>query len=146
MGLERVRQWLLGYPGMEEVEGLTVDYYPAEPGVGSMAPAGLTEVARREDILGNVAVEQTMSFQLSFVLVKDERDDALATRNAQWLLDLQQWVQQQSLGKLAPTFGDLPRKEWVRAEDGALKEVSQEGTAVYAVRLTFGFMKMYEVS
>ncbi|MBQ7345479.1 MAG: hypothetical protein IJW45_05395 [Oscillospiraceae bacterium] len=145
MVLDRVRQWLLGAPGMAEVESLAVDYYPAEPGNGSIGPAGLTEVARREDVLGNVAVEQTMSFQVSFVMVKDESDDALATRNAQWLLDLQRWVQAQSLGRLAPTFGDLPRREWVRAEDGALKEVSQEGTAVYAVRLTFGFIKMYEV-
>ena len=145
MVLDRVRQWLLGYPGMADVESLAVDYYPAEPGNGSIASAGLTEVARREDVLGNVTVEQTVSFQVCFVMVKDESDDALATHNAQWLLGLQQWVQAQSLGRLAPTFGDLPRREWVRAEDGELKKASQEGTAVYALRLTFGFMKYYEV-
>lgn len=142
MDLELVRRWILGWAGMERVLSFSVDYYRAAPENGTIAPAGVSEVRRRADILGNVAVEQEVCFGLHFVLLKNSEEDTLAADNAQWLLDLQMWIQEQGLRGLAPVFGE---DQSVRAESGTLKEASPEGTAVYFLRLTFHFTKNYEV-
>lgn len=143
--LERIREWILGYPGMEALQGLRIDYYAAQPDNGSIAPAGITEVARKEDILGAVVVENRYDFGLWFVLTKAEGDDVGATANAEWILGFQRWVQEQGIRRLAPAFGDEPGSERIRAQDGALEENDEEGTATYFVRLSIDFKKIYEV-
>ena len=60
-------------------------------------------------------------------------------------MGLQQWVQEQSVRKLAPTFGDEPATERILAQNGALYDASEEGTATYIVQLTINFKKFYEV-
>ena len=61
--------------------------------------------------------------------------------NAQWLLDFQDWVQQQSVDGQAPYFGDVPAEERLRAEKGTLKEGGQAST--YLVTLTAEFVRTY---
>lgn len=141
--LERVRAWLLTFPGMERVQQLRIDYGAPQPDNGSIAPAGLTELSRREDILGQVRVENRCSFKLYFVLAFAAEDAACVDENANWLLSLQEWVQAQSVARLAPVFGDVPQKEVMHAHDGVLEEVREEGTAVYAVELTADFIREY---
>lgn len=143
MELEKVRQWVLGYPGMELLQKVWVDYYPAQPGNGSIAPGGATELDRRADILGNVTVECRYDFGLWFVMTRAEGDDLGAAENAQWVLGFQDWVREQSVRGEVPRFGEA---QVVRAQDGRLEEVDVEGTAVYLVRLSFEFKKDYEVS
>ncbi len=142
--LEKVRKWLLSYPQIDRIQGLGVDYYSAEPNNGSIDPSGLVEVSRTEDILGNVTVENQYNFVLYFVLAKSPEDDVGATDNADWLLDLQKWIQEQSIRRLAPTFGDDPQTESIRAQNGKVDSSDEEGTGLYAVQLSINFTKIYK--
>ena len=143
--LEKIRQWLATYPGTIPVQGMKVDYFSPNPDNGSIDPSGLVEVSRTEDILGNVTVENQYNFALYFVLLKSPGDDAGATDNAALLMDFQRWVQEQSIRKMVPVFGDKPEKETVKAQNGALYAADEEGTAIYMVQLSINFIKYYEV-
>lgn len=143
--LEKIREWISTYPGAERLQDLWVDYYAPAPDNGSIAPAGLVEVSRNEDILGNIIVENQYNFGLYYVLTKATEDDAGATANAEWIMGLQQWVQEQSVRRFAPTFGDEPATERILAQNGALYAADEEGTATYIVQLTINFKKIYEV-
>ncbi len=143
--LEKIRNWISAYPGADRLGALRVDECEAASGNGSIAPAGLVEVSRREDVLGNVTVENRHDFALHYTLAKAPGDGAGAAENADWIMGLQQWVQEQSLRHLAPTFGDEPQTERIQAQNGKLLTAHREGTAVYTVRLTAYFTKIYEV-
>jgi len=136
--LEKLRKWLLTYPNWGESGLMNVDYTDAVPGMG-LYPAGLEELSRQEDVLGNVTVKCRYHFALYRVTAVQEDK----TADAQWLLSFQQWVQQQSVTGLAPQFGDVPGAERLRAQKGKLKEASQAGTATYVVTLTADFTKIY---
>ena len=144
--LEKIRKWVSSYPGADWVRDMKVDYFSQHPDNGSIDPSGLIEVSRTEDILGKVTVENQYNFALYFVFLKDPDDDQGATENAAWLMDFQRWVQEQSIRKKIPTFGDDSARESARAQNGALYAADEEGTAIYTVQLSFNFIKIYEVS
>lgn len=144
--LERIRKWVASYPGAERMRELKVDYFSQNPDNGSIDPSGVVEVSRTEDILGNVTVENQYNFALYFVFLKDPGDDQGATDNATWLMDFQRWVQEQSILKKVPTFGDDPETETVKAQNGALYAADEEGSAIYTVQLSINFIKNYEVN
>ena len=136
--LENIRAWLDTYPGMAQLQSLRIDYYNPR-GDNSITPAGLAEVSRREDLCGNITVENRYSFGLYYTLAQET--DALT--NAQWILDFQKWVQQQDLEHLAPTFGDSPLSERISAGNGALYATDSSGTVTYLLLLTVDFKKLY---
>ena len=138
--IEKMRQWVQTFPGWNET--LHIDYTGAVPGNTGLFPVGMEEVRRTEDVLGNV----TVFCRCRFTLYRVTTGQADNTANAQWLLDFQDWVRQQSALRLAPTFGDEPNRERLRAEKGKLKNASQTGTGVYAVELTAEFVKKFMVS
>ena len=142
--LTKIREWISGYPETEMLQRMWIDYYPAQPENGSIPPAGLTEISRTEDVLGNVTAENQYNFGLYCVLTKTADDGDAA--NAEWLMNLQQWVQEQSIRHLAPTFGNEPKTERIQAQNGALYATNEDGTATYFVRLTVNFKKLYEVN
>ena len=142
--LEKVRKWLLSFPQIGRISGLGVDYYSAQPNNGSIDPSGLVEISRKPDILGNVTVENQYNFALYFVLSKSPEDDEGATDNADWLLELQKWIQEQSIRRLVPTFGDDPSTETVRAQNGKVDSADEEGTGIYSVLLSINFTKIYK--
>lgn len=142
--LEKVRNWLLSYPKIERLQGLGVDYYAAQPNSGSIDPSGLVEISRKSDIVGNIIVENQFNFALYFILAKSPEDDVGATENADWLLDLQKWIQEQSILRQAPTFGDVPETETISAQNGKVDAADEEGTAVYSVQLSINFTKIYK--
>ena len=144
--LEKIRKWVSSYPGANRMRDMKVDYFSQNPDNGSIDPSGLVEVSRNEDILGNVTVENQYNFALYFVFLKAPDDDQGATENAAWLMDFQRWVQEQSIRKKIPTFGDDPARESARAQNGALYAADEEGTAIYTVQLSINFIKIYEVS
>lgn len=144
--LERIRKWVASYPGTERMRELKVDYFSPNPDNGSIDPSGVVEVSRTEDILGNITVENQYNFALYFVFLKDPGDDQGATDNATWLMDFQRWVQEQSIRKIVPTFGDEPAQETVKAQNGALYAADEEGSAIYTVQLSINFIKNYEVN
>lgn len=143
--LEKIRSWLQTYPEIGKVMGLNVDYYSTSLDKSSIAPAGLQEISRAEDILGNVTVNNQYSFNLEFVFPKAPGDDEGAAENAQWLLAFQNWVQQQSIARAAPVFGDEPKKETVLAQNGTNEYATVEGMGIYTVILTVKFIKKFEV-
>lgn len=143
--LDKVRKWVATYPGSARMRDMKVDYFSQNPDNGSIDPSGLVEVSRIEDILGNVTVENQYNFALYFVFLKDPGDDQGAKENADWLMDFQRWVQEQSIRKLVPTFGDEPARETVRAQNGSLYAADEEGTAIYTVQLSINSIKHYEV-
>lgn len=132
--LEKVKQWLETFPQWEG--SLQLDYMDAVPGSSGLYPRGLTELSRKEDVLGNIRVQYRCVFLLR---------TAAAGENAQWLLDLQNWVMEQDRLGLAPKFGDEPKTEHVRALEGRLDSQKQVGSAVYTVQITAEFTKLYEV-
>ena len=145
--LEKIREWLKSFPKSNKIQGLNVDYYSTQPdNNSSIAPSGLQEISRKRDILGNVTVENQYNFNLEFVLVKSPGDDTGATENADWLLEFQEWVQEQSISRTVPVFGDEPHLETVKAQNGANTYADLDGNGIYTVLLSINFMKIYEVS
>ena len=135
--LEKLVQWLKTFPLWED--DLHIDDLGAAPSNTGLYPGGLEEVSRREDVLGNV----TVVCRLHFLLYRRTARQQDNGENSRWLLQLQDWVQQQSAAGLAPVFGDDPKKERIRAEKGKLQEASQTGTGKYAVSITAEFEKHY---
>jgi len=139
--LQKIKQWLSGYPQWGEAK-IYVDFLESDPVNTGLYPQGLEELERREDVLGNVAVRCRYRFVL-YRMTTGQQDNE---ENAGWLLNFQQWVQQQNTLRQVPQFGDVPNREQIRAEKGKLQKASQVGTGTYGVILTVDFMKIYEVS
>lgn len=134
--LDVMKNWLQTFPGWEET--LQFDYADAVPGNAGLYPKGITELSRREDVLGNVKTRYSCAFTL-------RRAAGQGQENAQWLLDFQNWVAEQDRLGLAPKFGDEPGTERLRAFEGRLEGHKQVGSALYTVQLTAEFTKLYEV-
>lgn len=132
--LEKMTQWLQTFPGWDG--DLQLDYMDGMLGSSGLYPRGMTELSRREDVLGNVQVRCRWDFILRL---------ASAGEHAQWLLEFQNWVMEQDRLGLAPKFGDDPKSEHIRAFDGQLQSHKQVGSAVYALQLSAEFTKIYEV-
>lgn len=141
--LEKIREWLETFPLYPTLREVSIDYTEAAPNNGGIMPGGLMEISRKKDILGHVTAVNQYSFTLLFVFEKAQGDDDGAEKNADFLLRFQNWVQEQSTSGEAPTFGDVPQREVMRAENGALYGTDAEGTALYTVQLTAEFVKKY---
>lgn len=142
--LRKIREWLKTYPGIDKILDLNVDYYSTQLDNSSIAPSGLVEISRSEDILGNVTVENQYNFKLLFVFPKAPGDDANSTENADWLLDFQEWAQEQSIKRLVPAIGDDPKRETIKAQNGTNEYADIEGTGIYTVLLSINFIKTYK--
>lgn len=143
--LEKVRTWIKLFPGYQAISDYRIDLLDQIPFQNSIAPSGLVEIRRSEDILGNVTVENQYNFGIYYAFPKDTKDDIGATLNAEWVMAFQQWVQEQSSSGNAPFFGDEPKKERIQAQNGSIYYTDEDGTAVYMVQLSVKFTKKYEV-
>lgn len=142
--LDKMREFIASFPHADLLEGFQVDYTDKVPDNGGLFPSGLVEIARHRDILGESAwTENQYNFALYTVLVKSPDDDEGATINAEWVMEFQEWVQQQSMLYQTPTFGDEPRREIMQAENGTLIAADDEGTAVYVVQISVYFIKHF---
>ena len=128
--LEKLMSWLQTFPQWDDK--VRIDGLDPVPGSLGLFPQGVQELGSREDILGNVQVDNRLTVVL-YRIAAGEDDRA---EDAAWLLALQDWVQQQSLAGLTPRLGDVPHRQRIRAERGRLKEPSQTGTGRYAVTIT----------
>lgn len=132
--LEKLMSWLQTFPQWDE--RVRVDSLESVPGSLGLFPQGVQELGSREDILGNVQVDNRLTVVLYRITAgEDDRQE-----NARWLLALQDWVQQQSLAGLAPRLGDVPHRQRIRAERGRLKAPAQTGTGRYAVTITADYV------
>ena len=132
--LELLSAWLQTFPLWDT--DTQIDLTDAVPGSTGLFPKGLQELSRREDVLGNLAVRCRCSFLLRRCACPGED-------SARWLLDLQNWVMEQERLGLTPKFGDDPKTERLRAQEGKLKNSFQTGSGLYTVQLTAEFTKLY---
>ena len=130
--LEKMKQWLQTFPLWEGT--LQLDYADDVPGKAGLYPKGMTELSCREDVLGNRKYRYSYTFTL-------RRSATTGEENANWLLDFQQWVAEQSRLGLAPIFGDEPLNERLRAFEGKLDKHTQTGCSLYTVQLYVEFTK-----
>lgn len=113
-----------------------VDYSDGIPGSISIYPRGLTEISRRMDVAGHIRTVNRLT-----VTVYRLMEDTAPQDNARWMLELQNWIRQQSAQGAAPVFGDSYGEEFIRAENGRLSRIQHVGCACYAVDLTVEFIK-----
>lgn len=141
--LEKITAFVRSYPGADILRDFHVDYTDQIPANGGAYPSGLVEISRKTDLMGNVTVTNQYNFGLYYVFEKAPGDDAGAYVNADWIMDFQEWVQEQSALGLAPAFGDEPRQERILAQNGVLYSAQDEGLAVYMVQLSVQFVKFF---
>ena len=132
--LEMMENWLRQFPRWENGT-VWIDSTDGIPGNTGLFPQGITEVSRKEDVTGRTQSLCRMVFDLVFVRA-GEQD---GKENAQWLLQLQEWIRQESAN--APEFGDDARSQRIWAQQGKLRKVYQTGTAHYGVTVTVEFLK-----
>lgn len=144
--LQKIREFVEGFPGADIFQQFKVDFTDQIPAHGGIFPSGLVEINRRTDIFGNVTVENQYNFGLYYVFEKALGDDAGATVNADWIMDFQEWVQEQSAAGSAPMFGDVPEDEYIIAQNGVLYDTTDEGVATYMVQLSVRFKKEYRTT
>lgn len=141
--LETIKNWISSFPKYDILNHFQVDYTDQVPANGGIFPSGLVEVSRTQDATGNVLVHNQYNFGLFYVFEKAPGDDTGATINADWIMDFQEWVQEQSILGSAPQFGD--RTIAIKAQNGGMFEAENEGTATYMVQLSVIFEKEFEV-
>lgn len=140
--LTKLRNWIKTFPGFDILSAFRVDYTDQIPANGGVFPAGLVEISRKEDIVGNVTVTNQLNFGLYYVFTRAAGDDIGAQINADWIADFQLWVQEQDIRGLAPSYG---RRQRIKAENGALYATDDEGAATYMVQLSIQYdIEFYE--
>lgn len=144
--LEKITSFIRSYPRWDILRDFQVDYTDQIPANGGIFPAGLVEIRRKADICGNVTVTNQYNFGLYYVFEKVPGDDAGAAVNADWLMDFQEWIQQESISGNAPVFGDVPREEHVTAQNGVLYSAEDEGLATYMVQMSVQFIKLFQTT
>jgi len=120
--LEKITGFVKSYPGADILQDFQVDFTDQIPANGGILPSGLV---------------------LYYVREKAPGDGAGAAVNADWLMDFQEWVQEQSSRGLSPIFGDVPAKEHIAAQNGVLYDAQDEGLATYMVQLSVQFVKEF---
>lgn len=143
--LDKLKGWIQTYPGYDQLGEMQVDYTDRLPGCFGVFPAGLVEISRKENLFGEVTVQNQYNFALYLVLPKAPGDDVGAQINADWVMDFQHWVQAQSVTHKAPTFGNVDTFcETMSAQNGALYDADEEGLAMYMISLQATFKMHYE--
>ena len=141
--LETIKAWIATFPQHNILSDFRVDYTDQIPANGAIFPAGLVEVSRTKDVTGDVLVRNQYNFGLYYVFEKSPGDDTGACINADWIMDFQEWVQEQAIAGEAPQFGD--RTLAIKAQNGTLYDAGSDGTATYMVQLSVAFEKEFEV-
>lgn len=139
--IKTVKDWISTYPGYATLEDMQVDFFDPIPNNGSIAPSGMMEISRTEYIGGIVEVQNQYNFALYFVFYKPPDENEQAQTNADWVLDFQEWVQEQDIKKKVPTFGRQTIS--VLAQNGMLYAADGEGTGIYTVQLTINYKKEF---
>lgn len=140
--IERVRSWINTFEGIPEQ--FKIDYTSEVPNNAGLFPSGLVEISRRENVWGETTVTNQYNFGLYCVFPKPEGEDDIAKQNADWVMDFQKWVQEQSVRKLAPTFGNFePETETFKAQNGTLYEIKDAGVSMYMVLLSAQYKNFY---
>lgn len=116
--LEKLRQFLLGFPGFDGE--LPVDFTQDGQDASGLFPAGLTEVDRHIDLLGNMQVRYECLFTLHHRMQPGQD-------SAQWLLEFENWLTE--------------RTSAVQIQKAKAQEVSRLNSGLCTVSLAVSFCK-----
>lgn len=141
--LEKMRDFIASYDGADILKDFQIDFTDQVPANAGLFPAGMTELSRQTDILGNCEIQNQLNFALYITLKKVPGNDDLAKINAEWILDFQDYVQEASFTKNFPAFGDYHDSETISATQGRLYQANEEGTALYAIQISVRYTKKY---
>ena len=130
--INTLKNWLKTFPGWPDAPFLTDTTVPDSLGA---FPRGLEVVQQQRDILGGCRQVCRLTLELGRVCPQDEAA-------AQWLMELQSWVLEQTALGLAPRLGEDPQRIFL--EKGSLHAPRGAGDALYTARLTAEFTKTYE--
>lgn len=139
--LEKIKTVINGYEGFAILDNFRIDYTDALPANAGLFPAGLVELERDTDILGNTEVQNQLNFALYVVLNKAAGDDELAEINADWLIDFAEYIQDINIKHQHPAFGDYPESEVIIASDGHLYDSTDEGLGLYVIEISVRYTK-----
>ena len=139
--LEKMKEVIKGYSGFDILDHFSVDYTDQLPANAGLFPAGLVELERKADILGNIEIQDQLNFALYVVLNKAAGDDELATINADWLIDFAEYIQTISATHQHPAFGDYPESEIMYASDGRLYDSTDEGLGLYVIEIAVRYTR-----
>ena len=137
--LEKLRQWLLTYPGWGD-GGLTVEHTDGRPGSAGLFLAGLEELQHQPDLQGNTLVCNRLQ------LVLERNETAAGEEAAGWLLDMTRWLRQQCANGQLPPLGCYPDAQRLAVKQGSLRRVYGQTTAVYQLRLQLDYWEYWEVT
>lgn len=131
--------WLAAAPCLAGVRRWQIDDAGPAPGQAGVFPAGVTVLARREDVCGGLVLRCRAVFVVRLALPLGR-----AAQNAALLLALQSWVAAQSAARAAPRFGSDPDRETLAAAGGRLERAGPGGVGIYAIRLTAEYNETYK--
>lgn len=130
MELTKLMDWLSTFPGLQKADW-ALDCLPHKPGMATLTSQGIQVLDATEDVMGNRKKTLKLSCQLAFSGIDE----------AQVLLDLQHWVENQS---------DLPRlgsgKQSVSLQQGRHLTKNKLGLSIYTAQLEITYEKLYEVN
>ena len=138
--LEKITAFVGGYPGADILREFQIDYTDQIFINGGALPPGLVEIRRKADLMGRVAVVNQYNFRLHCATEKTPGDGAA------WLTEFREWVQNQSVQRLASVFGDVPSQEQITAQNGVLYDAGDGERAVYVVQLCVQFVKYFQAT
>ena len=137
--LDKIRQFLRTFPGWGEQE-LTVDYTHGKPGSCGLFFRGMEELSRQTDVQGNALVRNRYHFMLHRIVPPEQGDGA----GAAWLMDLQNWIRQQSTCGQTPRLGCIGDQEKMSACGAKLVRTDSTGCALYQLELQVDFCTYQE--
>ena len=133
--LEKLRQWLLSYPGWGGCS-LSVGCVQTQPGTAGLYLTGIDEYDRQTDLQGNVLARNRLQLQLRYNVAAEEEKSG-------WLVDMADWLRQHCSAGEMPRLGCLADGQRVCVKQGKLAQI-QGQTASYQLDFTVEYWVYWE--
>lgn len=146
--IEKMREWIKTFKdskgnGVPDI--FQIDFTNEIPQNAALFPDGMIEISRMIDLGRNVTTTNQYSFGLYVVLAKPADVDEISASNAEMVMELQQWGQEQSITQQAPKFGNIQEyNEIIKINNGSFFGDKEGGVGVYMVPITVQFKKYYK--
>lgn len=140
--LEKLKAWIATFPGFDILSGFQVNFIDQIPVSAYPFPAGLVELERHCDIMGNPKTLNQYNFGLYHAFEKDQTMDQAAL-SLEWVAEFQEWIQDQSIRGMAPVFGDEPQREKIMIPNGMFFKAENADALTYVLQIEVQFYKNY---
>ena len=137
MNIKILRNWLSNCPYI--AAPVTLEYLEESPGAVALLSEDTREISRRQDVVGNAWVTRRSRFSLLRRVPRRSDGEGYA----QWLLDLQGWLQEKNVNWENPQMGPYITRVQIAAHEGRLQEDTADGMGIYKVSLDVEYVKIY---